>query len=91
MGQSPWWLDCGRSGRRAVDRRLADVADDLARHDSDRLLANGRFLAEKFGTSSLAIPDATAATVSQSVPASEVVPADGVQEGERIDERERVH
>ena len=29
-----------------MDRRLADVADDMARHDSDKLLANGRFLAE---------------------------------------------
>jgi hypothetical protein len=36
-----------------MDRRLADVADDMARHDSDKLLANGRFLAEKFGVSSL--------------------------------------
>ena len=36
-----------------MDRRLADVADDIARHDSDKLLANGRFLAEKFGVSAL--------------------------------------
>jgi hypothetical protein len=43
-----------------MDRRLADVADDIARHDSDKLLANGRFLAEKFGVSSLRL-DAGAA------------------------------
>jgi len=41
-----------------MDHRLADVADDMARHDSDKLLANGRFLAEKFGVSGLRIdPD----------------------------------
>ena len=31
-----------------MDSRLAEVADDIARHDSDKLLANGRFIAEKF-------------------------------------------
>ena len=36
-----------------MDRRLTDVADDIVRHDSDRLLANGRFIAERFATSSL--------------------------------------
>jgi hypothetical protein len=46
-----------------MDRRLADVADDMARHDSDKLLANGRFLAEKFAVSSLRI-DATAGSVA---------------------------
>jgi hypothetical protein len=46
-----------------MDRRLDDVADDIARHDSDKLLANGRFLAEKFGTSALQI-DGTAGTTS---------------------------
>jgi hypothetical protein len=41
-----------------MDQRLATVADDMARHDSDALLANGRFLADKFGVSSLKIdPD----------------------------------
>jgi len=38
-----------------MDGRLASVADDMARHDSDALLANGRFLAEKFGVSALHI------------------------------------
>jgi hypothetical protein len=46
-----------------MDQRLASVADDMARHDSDALLANGRFLADKFGVSSLRIDgDAVAAT-----------------------------
>jgi len=45
-----------------MDQRLASVADDMARHDSDALLANGRFLADKFGVSSLKIdPDAAPA------------------------------
>ncbi|HYM83932.1 MAG TPA: hypothetical protein VEY67_07270 [Candidatus Dormibacteraeota bacterium] len=38
-----------------MDRKMAEVADDLARSDTDRLLANGRFLAEKFSTSSLSL------------------------------------
>lgn len=36
-------------------RKMAEVADDLARHDTDRLLAHGRFLREKFAASSLEI------------------------------------
>jgi hypothetical protein len=76
-----------------MDRRLADVADDMARHDSDKLLANGRFLAEKFGVSSLqlgedagadAVAAQTTATVESAVPAAE--PAT-----EEAAERERVH
>ena len=39
-----------------MDSRLAEVADDIARHDSDKLLANGRFIAEKFAVSSLRVP-----------------------------------
>ncbi len=71
-----------------MDRRLADVADDMARHDSDKLLANGRFLAEKFGVSSLqldeaASTEASAAVESEDVHASEVA-------AEPLDERERV-
>ena len=43
-----------------MDGRLASVADDMARHDSDALLANGRFLADKFGVSTLQISDPAA-------------------------------
>jgi hypothetical protein len=57
-----------------MDRRLADVADDLARHDSDKLLANGRFLAEKFGVSSLQLGEPGAATSAE---ASDVTAAPG--------------
>lgn len=57
-----------------MDHRLADVADDMSRHDSDKLLANGRFLAEKFGVSGLRIdpdggpPTALLPSVSQATP-----------------------
>ena len=80
-----------------MDRRLADVADDMARHDSDKLLANGRFLAEKFGTSSLELEDAAGAVTPAeaeaavpSVAAKEAVPATESSE-ERVTDRERVH
>ena len=85
-----------------MDRRLADVADDMARHDSDKLLANGRFLAERFGTSSLELEDAAGAvTSSEATPAAPAVeaPAVDVKESvpeagsseEPVTERERVH
>ena len=78
-----------------MDRRLADVADDMARHDSDKLLANGRFLAEKFGVSPLSLDEA-ASVSGVSAPAATIeVPADAakvkVPETETVDERERVH
>jgi hypothetical protein len=51
-----------------MDQRLASVADDMARHDSDALLANGRFLADKFGVSSLRI-DGDAVSAAPRLPA----------------------
>ncbi len=57
-----------------MDRRLADVADDMARHDSDKLLANGRFLAEKFAVSSLSL-DGTSTAPAVAVP-SQAMPAE---------------
>jgi hypothetical protein len=80
-----------------MDRRLVDVADDIARHDSDKLLANGRFLAEKFGTSGLQIdaPGGTSAAERQDVAIGEPAPdaataAERAREAERQRERERV-
>jgi hypothetical protein len=77
-----------------MDRRLADVADDMARHDSDKLLANGRFLAEKFGVSSLHL-DADAASATTAVPVSidvsAVEEAARTHEPEKAVEREQVH
>ncbi len=66
-----------------MDRRLADVADDMARHDSDKLLANGRFLAEKFGVSALQIdpdgepPVARIPAVSSAAPVPQPGPTAG--------------
>jgi len=84
-----------------MDRRLEDVADDIARHDSDKLLANGRFLAEKFGTSpfDLGAVDAAAANatpgVSDPAEVAARVPEAGVAEpveaDAKVEERERVH
>ena len=70
-----------------MDRRLADVADDMARHDSDKLLANGRFLAEKFAPSALdlGVPAVTASSVA--VPAA----PSAAPETEDVKVRERVH
>ena len=36
-----------------LETKMNEVADDVHRHDSDRLLANGRFLQERFGRSPL--------------------------------------
>ena len=41
---------------RLLELKLTEVSEDIARSDSDRLLANGRFLREKFGASELQAP-----------------------------------
>jgi hypothetical protein len=38
-----------------LESKMNEVADDVHRNDSDRLLANGRFLQERFGRSSLSL------------------------------------
>jgi hypothetical protein len=80
--------------------KMAEVADDLARHDTDRLLAHGRFLREKFAVSSLEIGDSAGGSDGQAADSPPVAtgarvsdaPAD-VQSGEvgETAERERVH
>jgi hypothetical protein len=74
-----------------MDRRLADVADDIARHDSDKLLANGRFLAEKFGVSSLRVDAAAAVEAPVSIDSSAITEAPKVAAEETVADRERVH
>jgi hypothetical protein len=79
-----------------MDKRLEDVADDIARHDSDKLLANGRFLAEKFGASAFQLEETTAAAepapAEATVPAAEAEPsAVKVEDDASVAERERVH
>lgn len=39
-----------------LDNKLSDVADAVYKKDSDRLLANARFLEERFGRSELTLP-----------------------------------
>jgi hypothetical protein len=76
-----------------MDRRLADVADDIARHDSDKLLANGRFLAEKFGVSSLRVDvdAASAAATPVAIESPAATEASKVPAEETVADRERVH
>ena len=38
-----------------LESKMSEVADDVHRYDADRLLANGRFLEERFGRSALSI------------------------------------
>ena len=39
-----------------VSSKMDEVADAVHKKDSDALLANGRFLEEKFGKSELSLP-----------------------------------
>ncbi|GAC1613661.1 MAG: hypothetical protein NVS9B1_22440 [Candidatus Dormibacteraceae bacterium] len=39
-----------------LDRKLDEVADAVNKNDADALLANGRFLADRFGGSALTLP-----------------------------------
>jgi hypothetical protein len=38
-----------------LESKMGEVADDVHRNDTDRLLANGRFLEERFGRSALSL------------------------------------
>ncbi len=50
-----------------LDTKMREAADAILAHDSERLLANGRFLADRFASSSLWL-DATPATVPSPTP-----------------------
>ncbi len=39
-----------------LDNKLSDIADAVYKKDSDRLLANARFLEERFGRTELTLP-----------------------------------
>ena len=43
-----------------LDKKLDDVADAVNKNDADALLANGRFLEDRFGSSPLNLPSASA-------------------------------
>jgi len=45
-----------------LESKMTEVADDVHRNDTDRLLANGRFLEERFGRSALALPGSSTGT-----------------------------
>lgn len=45
-----------------LESKMTEVADDVHRNDTDRLLANGRFLEERFGRSALSLPGPSAGT-----------------------------
>lgn len=38
-----------------IESKMREVAEDVHRNDADRLLANGRFLEDRFGSSSLSL------------------------------------
>jgi hypothetical protein len=44
-----------------LETKLGEISDNIAKNDSDKLLANGRFLAEKFGRSELQAPGESSA------------------------------
>jgi hypothetical protein len=54
-----------------MDSKMHEAADAKLAHDSERLLENGRFIADRFGTSSLRIDPG----VSVAEPVAEAVPA----------------
>ncbi|HEX3630276.1 MAG TPA: hypothetical protein VHW91_07390 [Candidatus Dormibacteraeota bacterium] len=45
-----------------LESKMNEVADDVHRNDTDRLLANGRFLEERFGRSALSLPETGTST-----------------------------
>jgi hypothetical protein len=59
-----------------MDTKMREAADAILAHDSERLLANGRFLADRFATSSLRIDAQPLAptTVQASAPAAAAEP-----------------
>ena len=52
-----------------MDSKMHEAADAKLAHDSERLLENGRFIADRFGTSSLRI-DATPVPIAEAVAAA---------------------
>ncbi len=45
-----------------LESKMTEVADDVHRNDTDRLLANGRFLEERFGRSALSLDSPAASS-----------------------------
>ena len=83
-----------------MDSKMKDAADAILAHDSEKLLANGRFLADRFATSSLdltasgagAPPAAPSIAVPDPATArQQVTLTPPVAEAQTAAERERVH
>jgi hypothetical protein len=75
-----------------MDTKMREAADAILVHDSEKLQANGRFLADRFGTSSLRL-DGTAVPAEAPVPApaaSESVASAETESTTTADEHERV-
>lgn len=74
-----------------MDTKMREAAEAVLVHDSEKLQANGRFLADRFGTSSLRL-DAAAVPADAPVPApaSESIPAVETKSSVTADEHERV-
>ncbi|HYO44417.1 MAG TPA: hypothetical protein VES19_14560 [Candidatus Limnocylindrales bacterium] len=73
-----------------MDTKMREAADAVLAHDSERLLANGRFLADRFGVSSLHLGDPAGVPEAVTAPAAEAVRAVPEPVPETADERERV-
>ncbi len=69
-----------------LDTKMREAADAILAHDSERLLANGRFLADRFATSSLQLDPVA---VPSPVPEATPVEAAAVQEPAKVAETER--
>ena len=74
-----------------MDTKMREAAEAVLVHDSEKLQANGRFLADRFGTSSLRL-DGAAVPAEAPVPASAASEHVAAPEAETTttDERERV-
>jgi hypothetical protein len=86
-----------------MDRKMRETADAILAHDSEKLLANGRFLADRFGSSSLELDPAAGAGTQADTGASPAVAAPAEQaavaeaeaapatEAAEVTQREHVH
>ena len=72
-----------------MESKMHEAADAKLAHDSERLLENGRFIADRFGTSSLRI-DATPVPVAEPVPAAPAATEAVADPAADAVERERV-
>jgi hypothetical protein len=63
-----------------MNQKMTEVAEAIVAHDTDRLEAHGRFLAEKFGGSTLDIASPAAQVTAAASPAARPAEADTVRD-----------